>query len=193
MLGYLERLDNRTFLILLGGTLVLIVSALVSYVIWPQLKDYRAEWNTRDMLKEVSSNGEMLERELAQLKQEVDALRHKVHGDLASLPVKQMEAYIIGRLQEMSWRHNVELSGIKPGAGQTVKIFKEILFEVEVVGDYFNLIEWLRELGRELGFVVVKEYEMKPISYVSRVDDPGADEPRISLSLTIVSYRVSLQ
>jgi hypothetical protein len=183
MQAYLARLDNRSFFLAMGGLLLLVASAMFSYLILPQIKGYRAELNTREMLRDIIENGDELENELSTLASQVETLKHDLHGDMANLPLKQMEAYIIGRLQAMSWRHKVELVGIHPGAGQKVKMFKEILFDIELSGEYFNLVEWLKELGRELGFVVIKEYEIKPLS--AKQDG----EPRLSLDLTIVSYR----
>ncbi len=183
MQAYLARLDNRSFFLALGGLLLLIASAMFTYLILPQIKSYGAQLNTRELLRDIIENGDELESELSALQAEVETLKHNLHGDMANLPIKQMEAYIIGRLQAMSWRYQVELVGIHPGAGQKVKMFKEILFDVELSGGYFNLVEWLRELGRELGFVVIKEYEIKPLG--GKQDD----EPQLSLNLTIVSYR----
>jgi Tfp pilus assembly protein PilO len=187
MQSYLARLDNRSFLLALLGLLVLVTAAAFSYLVWPQIKAYGAELHTRETLREVIDNGDALEHELATLKAQVEELKRRLHGDMANLPIKQMEAYIIGRLQAMSWRHDVELSSIQPGAGQSVEMFREILFDVALSGHYFNLVSWLKDLGNELGFVVIKEYEMKPLGRETE------GEPRLALDLTIVSYRAMQQ
>ncbi|MCP4407751.1 MAG: type 4a pilus biogenesis protein PilO [Gammaproteobacteria bacterium] len=187
MQSYLTQLDNRSFLVILAGLLLLIATALTSYGLWPQFKQYRAELSTRNTLKDVIDNGDALENELSALQVKVETLRHKLHGGMTNLPIKQMESYIIGRLQTMSWRHGVELSSIQPGAGQRVEMFKEILFDIELSGDYFNLVNWLKDLGKELGFVVIKEYEMKSEGHDTN------DKPRLALGLTIVSYRAIQQ
>jgi hypothetical protein len=98
------------------------------------------------------------------------------------LPDKQLEAFVIGRLQGISWRNHVELRGVKPGKGEVVRIFREVLFDVEVSGDYFDLFAWLQELRRELGFVVVKQFAIRPL-------ERDKENPRLSVKLSIVSYR----
>jgi hypothetical protein len=112
----------------------------------------------------------------------VEILSRTLHGDMANLPDKQLEAFIIERLQEISWRNQVELVSVKPRRGQVVPLFREVLFDVEITGDYFDLFAWLQSLAKELGFVVVKQYVIRPI-------DSDKESPRLSVNLTIVSYR----
>ena len=110
------------------------------------------------------------------------ALRRRLHGDMANLPPKEIEAYIIGRLQAISWRNRVELVGVEPNSGEMIESFREMLFTVRLAGDYFDLYNWLRDLGKELGFVVIKRYQMSPV-------DRNEEVPRLSAELTIASYR----
>ncbi|MDH3871745.1 MAG: hypothetical protein OEU44_05990, partial [Gammaproteobacteria bacterium] len=60
--------------------------------------------------------------------------------------------------------------------------FEEALFEVEISGDYFDLYNWLQDLGEDLGFVVVKHFKLRPL-------DQNETSPRLNAKLTIVSYR----
>ncbi|MCU7886113.1 MAG: hypothetical protein KZQ82_18130, partial [Candidatus Thiodiazotropha sp. (ex Lucinoma annulata)] len=110
-------------------------------------------------------------------------LAHQLHGDMAGLPAKQMESYIIGRLQKVSWETDVELISVKPGDGQRVQMFQESLFEVEIHAKYFNFFNWLQTIGRELGFIVVKKYEINTIN-------KELSNPELKIVLTMVSYRV---
>ncbi|RDH89957.1 MAG: hypothetical protein DIZ77_12145 [endosymbiont of Seepiophila jonesi] len=82
---------------------------------------------------------------------------------MAGLPAQQMESYIIGRLQKVSWETNVELVSVKPGDGQTVQMFQESLFEVELNAGYFDFFKWLQTIGRDLGFIVIKKYGIQPL------------------------------
>lgn len=180
---HLERLDDRSLLLLLVGAAALLFSAGVAYLLVPQYKALQTAMETRTNMQETVAKGKAVYGELERLADEVAELRQRVHGDMANRPLKQMESYIIGRLQKISWQHNVELRGVAPGPGRRVQMFREIVFDVELVGDYFDLVAWLRELSRQLGFVVVKEYRMRPLN-------TGADEPVLALNLKMVSYRL---
>ena len=116
------------------------------------------------------------------MREEVRTLEQRLHGDLAGLPVKEVEAYVVGRLQAISWRNRVDLVGVEPGDGEDIETFREVLFRVRLNGDYFDLYSWLRDLGRELGFIVIKQYEMSPINQ-------NEQNPRLEAVLTIAAYR----
>jgi Tfp pilus assembly protein PilO len=178
----LKQLEPRTAIILMISAVLLITTALGTYVIWPGVKQYRSSLATRDVLEQVSHNGQGLEAQIATLSEEVKALSHELHGDLANLPDNQMEAFIIGRLQGISWRNNIELQSVRPGKGNIIKVFEEIVFNVEITGDYFDLYAWLQDLGEELGFVVIKHFSIRPL-------DKSTAESRLTADLTIVSYR----
>ena len=179
----LDRLDDRSLLLLLAGIAGLLLAAAVFYLVLPQYKSLNMAVETRVNMREAVSKGKAVYGELESLEDEVAELRQRVHGDMANRPLKQMESYIIGRLQKISWQHSVELRGVAPGPGRSVQMFKEIVFDVELVGDYFDLVAWLRELSQQLGFVVVKEYRLRPLNAT-------ADEPQLALNLKMVSYRL---
>lgn len=178
----LKQLEPRKAIMLMVAILLLVTTALGTYVIWPEFKQYRSSLTTRDVLEQVSSSGEALGTQIDLLKQEVESLGHELHGDLANLPDNQMEAFIIGRLQGISWRNNIELQSVRPGKGNIIKMFEEIVFKVNITGEYLDLYAWLQELGEELGFVVIKHFSIKPL-------DTNKAEPRLIADLTIVSYR----
>ena len=112
----------------------------------------------------------------------LDELRYRLYGDMANLPVKQVEAYIIGRLQKISWNNGVELVSVEPSTGDRVQIFQEMLFNVQLVGGYDDLYAWLWEARNDLGYVVVKEYALTR----SNRDDA---EPLLLADLSLASYR----
>ncbi len=179
----LERLDDRSLLMLLVGAAVLLFTAGVVYLLVPQYKELRTAMETRGTMQETVTKGKAVYGELDRLEADVAELRQRVHGDMANRPLRQMESYIIGRLQKISWQHNIELRGVAPGPGRSVQMFREIVFDVELVGDYFDLVAWLRELSRQLGFVVVKEYRLQPLN-------GDGDTPILTLNLKMVSYRL---
>jgi hypothetical protein len=101
---------------------------------------------------------------------------------MVNTPENEMESFIIGRLQTISWSNNIELLRVTPGNGTTVRMFEEVLFDVVIAGDYFDIYNWLQSLDDELGFVVVKQFDLRPV--------PGnMDDGRLNANFTIVSYR----
>lgn len=179
----LNKLDARQQLLLAGGSLALLITALFMYVLLPQIKSYQTSLESLEILEGVASQGQAVSEQLATLSAEVNDLNRQLNGDMANLPEEQLESFVIGRLQNISWRNAVDLVSIEPSSGERVQVFQESLFRVELAGSYFDLYEWLREINNELGFVVIKEYEMAPIE-----DD--ANNPDLAVNLTIASYRL---
>lgn len=178
----LQGTEPRVLRLVLGSSVPVLAALLFSLLLWPQVKTYRTSIETRDQLQQIVLNGSRLAVQLEQEKVLLEDLNRRLHGDTADLPVVQMESYIIGRLQKISWEKGVELVSVRPAEGQTVKIFREVLFEVELVGRYFEFFDWLRTLGHELGFVVIKRYQITP-------ENDQQEDPNLRVKLTIVSYR----
>ena len=76
------------------------------------------------------------------------------------------------------------LVSVQPREGLPLQQFSELIFDVELRGDYFDFYTWLQDVGEELGFVVVKRFEMSTFE----VPDDGSD-PRLVVQLTMASYR----
>ena len=174
--------EPRVIVLVLVSTALLVIAALGSYVVWPEFRDFRKSIGTLSVLRDVTSRGDNLEQEMALLKTSVERLDRELHGDMVNTPEKEMESFIIGRLQTISWRNNIELLRVTPGNGSTVRVFEEVLFNVVVAGDYFDIFNWLQTLDDELGFVVVKHFDLQPA--------PGNKTgERLTANFTIVSYR----
>ena len=94
-----------------------------------------------------------------------------------------MESFILGRLQTISWRNDIALVSVEPSMGESVEMYREVLFRVELSGDYFSLLEWLGDVSAELGFVVIKEFQLS----VSKADP---QDPLITTKLLLAAYRV---
>jgi Tfp pilus assembly protein PilO len=183
MLAALEKLDPRQRRLLIGGGFALLIAVSFSYVLLPTVKVYQKERTALQAL-ERATQAEGVGGQLAELSSAVAALARQLHGDMGNLPENQLEAFVIGRLQAISWRNNVEILSVEPNVGEAMSTFTESLFEVELSGDYSDLFVWLRDVKDELGFVVIKEYEMRPIENV-------ADNPKLTVKLTIASYRLT--
>lgn len=186
MFELLQKYGQRELLLILVLVGSVILAPISTYVVWPEFKKFRAVSSAQDALVATAANEGELAEELATLRVDVQDLERRLHGDMANLPPKEIEAYIIGRLQAISWRNRVELVGVEPISGEMIESFREMLFTVRLAGDYFDLYNWLRDLGKELGFVVIKRYQMSPI-------DRNEEVPRLSAELTIASYRTAEQ
>ena len=181
--AFLERLDERQQRLLIVGAFVLLVAVCFAYVILPALKSYRQALTSMRVIESVVVNEQSMETELERLAAEVAALDRELHGDTANLAENQLEAFVVGRLQSISWRNGVELLSVEPRIGDTIQMFRESLFEIRLSGDYFALFAWLNNVRDELGFVVIKEYEMRPTEDVAR-------DPTLEARLVVASYRV---
>ncbi len=178
----LDQINQKTFLLLLVGAVLLLVATSSVYGIWPQIKDMKSEFTTRNQLKELITSKEKLDEQYTKMQEEVKKMKRNLRGDMANLPEKKMEAYIIGELQNISWEHGINLIGVKPVKGKEIQIFQEILFKVQLSGEYFDLYDWLFDLRQQLGFIVIKSLELNPIAQDS-------DNSLLLMKLTIASYK----
>jgi hypothetical protein len=138
MNGFLETSEPRVVGVMLVAIVLLTSSVLISYLLWPQVKAFRATNESHNIMLNAVNSSNSLEQEIAKAEIEVDSLAHLLHGDMAKLPDRQLESYIIGRLQKISWQTDVELVSVKPAIGQRVQMFQETLFEVEINAGYFD-------------------------------------------------------
>lgn len=178
----LQKISLRELRLLLLGLGAIITVAVVMRAVIPGAKALRAANNEVHILEEAGQDAAELDRHLQEQQIKIEELKYRLYGDMANLPVRQIEAYIIGRLQRVSWNNNVELVSVEPATGDRVQIFQEMLFNVQLVGQYEDLYGWLLEARDELGYVVVKEYEL-------RRQDNEDSEPQLLADLSLASYR----
>ena len=182
MQASLQQLDPRSLRLILTLLWAVLAAALLMYALKPQYLSYRQGVTSRHLLENRVGDEEQLKRSIASVRLDIDALRLRLQGDIEDVPLNQMESYLIGRLQGVSWASEVELVGVKPGHATRVLGFEEMAFEVEVRGDYRSLYAWLGELAEKLGFILVKHYEISPV----RTDKRGN---QLRMQLTMVFYR----
>lgn len=178
----LQKISLRELQMLLLGIGAVVMAAAVVGVVIPNVKALRVVNNEVRILEEAGRDAAELERHLQEQHVKIEELKYRLHGDMANLPIRQIEAYIIGRLQRVSWNNSVELVSVEPAMGDRVQIFQEMLFNVQLVGQYEDLYRWLLEAREDLGYVVVKEYEL-------RRQDNEDSEPRLLADLSLASYR----
>ena len=182
MQAILRQLDPRSLRLILVLVWVMLTAALLLYALKPQYLGYRQGVASRHLLENRVADEVQLNRNIASARLDLDELRKKLHGDVEDVPLNQMESYLIGRLQDVSWDVNIELVGIRPGHATRVLAFEELAFEVEVRGDYQSLYAWLHELTEKLGFILVKRYDIAPVSDKNKAD-------QLRMQLTMVFYR----
>ncbi|MDH3748430.1 MAG: hypothetical protein OER97_09500 [Gammaproteobacteria bacterium] len=179
-----EKIGLRELrLLLLGVGAVITVATIVSIVV-PKAKALRAANSEVSVLEQAAQDSAELDRYLQEQHASIEELKVRLYGDMANLPIRQVEAYIIGRLQRVSWNNNVELVSVQPATGDRVQIFQEMLFNVELKGQYGDLYRWLWEARDDLGYVVVKEYALK------RYDNED-EYPQLLANLSLASYRAT--
>ena len=184
----MDELLNKTTLrelrlILLGLGAVVTAATVMSLVV-PKAKALGAANREVTVLEEAAADDRELERHLDEQYARIEDLKYRLHGDMADLPVRQVESYIIGRLQRISWANDVELVSVEPATGERIQIFQELLFNVQLSGQYRDLYRWLWDARSELGFVLVKEYRL------ARQDNED-ETPRLVADLSLASYRAT--
>ena len=184
MQDFFDNAQPRVVAMLLIGIVLLVALVEITYLLWPQLKTYKDLYQSREVLEQAVSSNDSLSNQLRKIDAEVQDLSRQLHGDMAKLPAKQMESFVIGRLQKVSWATDVELVSVLPGSGTQVQNFRESLFEVRLKAHYHDFFKWLQIINHELGYIVVKKFDIKP--------DGGStlDNPELSLAITLVSYRM---
>lgn len=180
----LQSLEPRQMQLAGAGVVALLLAVLLMYLVLPQWRAYQSVGTSLQLLRQGADEGATLDSQLATMRTEVEGLERTLNGDASNLPAKQMEAFVIGRLQTISWRNDVVLVSVKPREGTPLNQFRELIFDVELEGDYFDFFDWLRNIGEELGFVVVKRFEISSSSR-SATDE----EAPLKVVLTMAAYR----
>ncbi len=184
MESLLQQLDERQRRLLIACLAALVVAAAFAYGVLPQIRELRALFDNLEVMQRVTSAEDGASGEIDRLNQEMEALRKQLQGDMANLPRRQIESFIIGRLQTISWRNEVALVSVEPAQGEPVEMYRELLFRVELSGDYFALLDWLTDVSSELGFVVIKEFQLG-------VSEPDPRNPRLATRLMLAAYQVT--
>ena len=178
----LKRMSLRELRLALLGAGAIATAAVVVGAMKPQVKALRSANAAVAGLEASADDGARLEELLHAEDERIRELKYRLHGDMANLPAKQVEAYIIGRLQSVSWNNEVELVGVEPVTGERVQAFQEMLFKVRLIGRYEDLYHWLWDVRNELGYIVIKEYRLAR-------QDQDDREPLLAADISLASYR----
>lgn len=183
--GELDRLlrEARPQTLLMGMAAIAALTLLAGhlYVVKPSLARIEAleTGGTRATVESLRSEAEEADRSIGATQLQLEQLRRRLFGGPSDLPPEKVESYIVDRLDRISARHAVELVSVKPGDAKRVLMFDELLYEVEVKGEFFALVAWLWELEDELRPLVVNGFDMRPTAR-------GA---WVGMKLRLASYR----
>jgi Tfp pilus assembly protein PilO len=165
------------------AALVLFVLFASLYLFKKTIAEYGQMKERRILLQATVDSGAQLSNDISDCRQQVDTLTKKLHGENPPLPVNQMVAQTIDRLDSISSDHDIQLISVTPKKPQSVNIFEEIPFSIEVRGGYKGLADWLRSVEQELGHMVVKHFEI--------TTQTGWN--LLTMRLEMVSYRTPLE
>ena len=65
---------------------------------------------------------------------------------------RRSRAPSIAQLQDLASSHDVELVAIQPREGATIDTLRETVFDVELVGAYGDMVDYLRDVRRARSF-----------------------------------------
>ena len=181
MIASLATVDPKRVPLFAAAAVALVAAAAVSYVVLPQLKAHRAAGDLRATLAESVGSSAALVVEHARLQDEVLELEHALQNDGGGLPQHALEAFLIGRLQDVAHRSAIQLESVEPTSGEDIGGVHETLFEIELTGEYATVHAWLRTLRHELVAVVPRELVLAPVD-----DSPN---PRLRATVLAAAYR----
>lgn len=171
-----------TLILLLISLLIVVVMTL--YMVKPQYHSFSEKSHSLEMLNSQIDDQAQLQQAIDNEHKHIKELQLQLHGEAGDMPVNEIEAYLVGRLQGLAWDAGIELAGVRPGQAKRIMEFEEISFKVDVTGEYRKLYRWLNMIGDTLGFMLVSNYE---IGLIGR----GSEQPQLKMNVTIVFYRAA--
>ena len=174
-----KQVKPQMLAILLASLILLSITAGYLYVLKQPVQDFRQARQTLELLETEMQTGVPVESQVELFKQQVAQLHQQLHGSAQKLPLNQMIAFVMGQMDSIAASHDVKLISVEPGNIEKIFIFQELPFHVVVTGNYFSLFDWLDQVERDLGPIVIKEFELtsEPNSAIRR------------FTLTLVSYQ----
>lgn len=158
--SFIKNTEPRIIVLLLASILILTLLASYLYLFKKPVQLLKKNEQTLRMLKtEIDRNmpiGQMIE----DLEQQEADINRLVNASGQQLPQNQMIAYVIGQLDVIAARNNVQLVSVSPGKASEIFMFEELPFSIEVTGSYFDLYNWLKKVEEKLGPMVVKSFNI---------------------------------
>lgn len=180
MISYLQKnFQPQMLVFLLASLLLLTITAAYLYLLKKPYSEYRQSQQTLALLENELVTGLSLSNLIEASEQSIAQLDKQLYGSSQQLPINQVIAFVIGKLDLIADKHNVKLVSVKPGSVENRQIFLELPFIIELTGQYLSLYEWLNDIEKALGPIVVKQFTISPKN--------STDDRQVQL--TIVSYR----
>lgn len=176
---FTQKTRPETLLGVAVAGVALVALAGYLYLLKPSIATYRELAQERARALTRAEAATIDPAALQDAERAVAQLRERLAGGAWDVPREQMEAYVIEALDRISVRHDVELESVKPGAAGEVLMFDELPYDVRVLGGYFELFEWFRDVETELRPMVTKQFEMQT----------GEGKSSVALQLRLVAYR----
>jgi len=173
-----KNIPQRQIFFIIASLFALSILASYLYLFKKPLSTYINLKQSRIFLESKVATGGNIADEIKELQEVVDRLTKSLHGEDSTVPAQKLIAHNIDRLDRLSNRHAVRLESVKPDTPQAVQMFEEIPLTIRVSGSYFNLYKWLHEVEKELGPMVVKQFDLLPAM--------GSKE--LTMDLQMVSY-----
>ncbi len=174
-----KQVKPKMLATLLVSLILLTLLSGYLYVLKRPLKDFNQARNTLEMLETELQTDTPLASQIGNFQRQITELSQQLHGNSQGLPPNQMIVSVISQMDTIAAAHHIKLISVEPGDVEKIYIFKELPFHVVVVGKYVNLFDWLDQIGRDLGPIVIKNFELIP--------EPDSAMRRFTL--TLVSYQ----
>ena len=124
----LTNMEPRTIALLMVSIAILVAAALGRYVIWPEVQSYNKSRINLAFLESTASQQTSLSMQIETLENKLTTLKIQLQGGMVDSPDNQMESFVIGQLQGISWRNKIELMGVRPGKGSNIQALQAVSY-----------------------------------------------------------------
>ena len=181
VLAYLAALTPRTVRLAMGGLLAFMLLEGWLLVVRQPLGEFMHLRNEHAALAQHASDPQRTAAEITSVEHEVAALAGQLAGAGSQLSPDRVIVGIVDRLAGIATRRHAALHGVRPAGIKRVLMFDEMAFDIQVGGAYRELLDWMQDVERELGPLVVTRFSIKR----------GATTDTLSMELRLAAYRLA--
>lgn len=174
-----QQVQPKMLLLLLISLSLLIIMACYLYVLKMPLQALHESEKTLELLNNEEHFGIPLLDQISEQERLNQALNLKLHGMGPKLPMNQMVIFVIGELDKISDRHQVNLASVTPGEPGKMFTFSVMDFKIEITGAYIRLFNWLKDVETELGPIIINQFDIQP----------ATQDNAVKMELTITNYQ----
>jgi Tfp pilus assembly protein PilO len=174
-----QQVQSHMLAIVLIALFLMTLAAGYLYLLKVPLKEFHQSRQTLSLLEDEVQTGIPLQNQITNQQRQIEQLEIQLHGTGPQLPDSQMIAFVIGQLDKIAGQHDVTLVSVQPGLAETIFTFRELPFQMQLKGSYFSLFNWLFQVEKELGPVVIKQFEI----------NADSNSNNRNISLVIASYQ----